>query len=113
MKESTQAALARCGSWSTQTPPSVSGSVTLSAVTTVNVTTAWAVGNYYATNGSIQTLIEYYDGTSWSIISSPNVGSYDNHLYAAAAYNANTVWAVGENWTAQVGNPQALIEFYC
>jgi hypothetical protein len=85
----------------------------LYGVSAPDASNAWAIGNYYSSNAAVQTLIEHFDGTSWSIVASPNGGTYENDLFAIAAYNDNSVWAVGDNWTAQVGNPQALIEFYC
>ena len=85
----------------------------LYGVSAPDTSNAWAIGNYYSTSATIQTLIEHYDGTSWSLVSSPNVGSYENDLFAVTAYNDNTVWAVGDNSTTQVGSPQALIEYYC
>lgn len=85
----------------------------LYGITAPDTNNAWAVGNYRTASGSIQTLIEYYNGTSWSIVPSPNTGPYENDLYATAAYNDNTAWTVGQSSTTQIGNPQALIEFYC
>src|SRR5437667_1399267 len=32
---------------------------------------------------------------AWSVVSSPNVGSGPNYLYAVAAISPNDVWAVG------------------
>ncbi|HJT59999.1 MAG TPA: hypothetical protein VJ761_26050 [Ktedonobacteraceae bacterium] len=85
----------------------------LYGITAPDMSNLWAVGSYSATNGGIQTLTEHYDGAAWSIVSSPNDGLYEDDLYAVAAYTGGTVWAVGDNWTKQIGNPQALIEFYC
>lgn len=44
------------------------------------------------------TLIEHWNGTSWAIVSSPNVGSItqvSNSLYGITAVSANDVWAFG------------------
>ena len=62
----------------------------------------WAVGSYYNTSRQqTRTLIEHWDGTSWSIVSSPNVGKgevHDNYLVGVAAVsgNASDIWAVGK-----------------
>ncbi|HLH62517.1 MAG TPA: hypothetical protein VKV20_12605 [Ktedonobacteraceae bacterium] len=85
----------------------------LYSVSAPDASNAWAIGSYNGSMVTNQTLIEYFNGTTWSVVPSPNVGSYENDLYAVAAYNDNTVWAVGDNLTTQVGSPQALIEFYC
>lgn len=51
---------------------------------------------YHDNNGAAdRTLIEHWNGTSWSIVTSPNVGPYDNRLYAVAVVSSNDVWAVG------------------
>jgi hypothetical protein len=41
------------------------------------------------------TLIEHWNGSAWTIVPSPNVGSGNNSLAAVAARSANDVWAVG------------------
>jgi hypothetical protein len=57
----------------------------------------WAVG--LSANGNsdtlAQTLIEHWNGTAWSIVPTPRVGSSDNFLNAATAVSANNIWAVG------------------
>src|SRR5262249_16309740 len=50
----------------------------------------WAVGS----TGS-QPLIEHWDGTSWSVVSSPNI-SHGGSLSAVTAISTNNVWAVGD-----------------
>jgi hypothetical protein len=40
-------------------------------------------------------LIEHWNGTSWSIVPSPNSGSGFNTLYSVAASSSSDVWAVG------------------
>jgi hypothetical protein len=68
----------------------------LGAVAAVSATDAWAVGDYNQ-GGSVigQTLIEHWNGTAWSVASSPNGGSNANELHGVAAAVANDVWAVG------------------
>jgi hypothetical protein len=54
----------------------------------------WAVGLVY--EGTIaRTLIEHWNGTSWSIVPSPNVGNESSYLFKASAVSANDIWAVG------------------
>jgi hypothetical protein len=33
----------------------------------------WAVGYYFTPSSQVNTLVEHWDGTSWSVISSPDV----------------------------------------
>jgi hypothetical protein len=66
----------------------------------------WAVG-YSATNPPEQsfrrTLIERWNGNSWSVVPSPNPtpplsgGPVSNELFGVAAVSANDVWAVGQS----------------
>lgn len=55
----------------------------------------WAVGAYYNNYGAQATLIEHYDGTSWSIIPSPNMSLTGDELYSVAAISKSDAWAVG------------------
>jgi hypothetical protein len=52
---------------------------------------AWAVG----TAAFAQTVIEHYDGTSWSTVPSPSPGFGFNLLFGVTALAPNNVWAVG------------------
>jgi hypothetical protein len=56
----------------------------------VSANDVWAVGQTYAN----QTLIQHWDGTSWSVILSPNPSGV-SHLRGVAAVSATDVWAVG------------------
>lgn len=65
-------------------------------VAAVSPNDAWAVGGAFdRTREEFSTLIEHWDGTSWSIVPSPNVGKLDNLLLGVAAASADNVWAVG------------------
>ena len=58
----------------------------------------WAVGYTITTDGTNQpdrTLIEHWNGSTWSVVASPNVGGNDNLLNGVAA--AGDVWAVGSS----------------
>ena len=87
--------------------PSPNGSTTnsqLLAVDAVSADDIWAVGDTSAPAPTyVQSLIEHWDGSSWSIIPSPSVsGSAWNALTSVAVVSANDVWAVGyymeSNW---------------
>jgi hypothetical protein len=68
----------------------------LNGLIAVSPTNLWAVGSYYAPSLHVaQTLIEHWDGTNWSVVPSPNVGSEENVLQAVAAVSATDIWAVG------------------
>lgn len=85
----------------------------LKSVTAVSSDNVWAVGVYQPKgiyNRFYQTLTEHWDGSSWSVVPSPNVGSYSNTLISVAAVSANTIWAVGSYNTNSLNHSQALIE---
>src|SRR5438045_3624497 len=85
--------------WSVVSSPNETGAdaSTLAAVAALSSNDVWAVGNYKVFNQyQWDTLIEHWDGTKWSIVSSPNVpGADKNFLYAVAALSPSNVWAVG------------------
>ena len=88
----------------------------LYGVTALSPTDVWAVGSAgvwgNCIDGSSNPLIEHWDGTQWSIVSSPNVGSMNNSLNGVSGLTATTqVWAAG-SYTGKTGN-NTLIESYC
>ena len=67
---------------------------TLAGVAALSAGDVWAVG-YYLIGSLEQTLVEHWDGTSWTIVSSPNVGTGNNQLNAVAAVSASDVVGCG------------------
>jgi hypothetical protein len=55
----------------------------------------WAVGSTHNGKLPTRTLVEHWDGTQWSIVSSPSPDTQLNELRGVAALSANDVWAVG------------------
>jgi hypothetical protein len=93
----------------------------LSAIAVVSATDVWAVGLDTTTNtpyGSIGiTLTEHWDGTTWSVVPSPNPGNYGNRFNAVASIpGSNYVWAVGEE-DSTINQSQyisgTLTAYYC
>ena len=81
----------------------------LSGVTAVSATNLWAVGYYSNNTGIAQTLIEQWNGSSWKVVSSPNIGTYYNELNGVAAVSSTDIWTVGIYSTGS-GTTQTLIE---
>jgi hypothetical protein len=84
--------------WTRMHSPNVgTGNNGLGAVTVVPGThQLWAVGDTTDPRTHLnRTLILRYDGTGWSVVPSPNVGTYNNGLGGVAAVSANHAWAVG------------------
>jgi hypothetical protein len=84
--------------WSIVPSPNV-GSIFsgLGGLTALSASSAWAVGSWTHSAGQNETLVERWDGTSWSVVSSPNVAgvSQSNYLSGVAAPSPNNIWAVG------------------
>ena len=74
--------------------PGAAGLNTLYAVSANSANDVWAVGSHTQTDRAL-TLVEHWDGTSWSVIPSPNVTGANNELYGVVALSPNNVWAVG------------------
>jgi hypothetical protein len=67
------------------------GLARVAAITTSDV---WAVGN--STSGlTSSTLAEHWDGTAWTIVSTPNPQGACSQFNAVAAVSSTDVWAVG------------------
>ena len=69
----------------------------LGGVTALAANNIWAVGSYNDNNNGGQTLVEHWDGVSWSIVESPNRGIYGSSLSGIAAVTPNDIWAVGSS----------------
>src|SRR5262249_5512555 len=71
------------------------------AVTALSPTNVWAVGaGPGVPTGGFSAhptaVIEHWDGTTWSVVPSPNPNPQGNNsLVAVAAVSANDIWAVG------------------
>ena len=78
----------------------------LYGVAAASASDVWAVGNYYDPNFAVrQTLTEHWNGSAWSVVSSPNAGPNDNVLYAVGAASSSDVWAVGFQSTGLAAIP--------
>src|SRR5207249_3566210 len=85
-------------SWSIVPSPSpASANNALNAVVALSANNVWAVGYYNADGYHGQTLVEHWDGSAWSVVPSPNVGSSSttNALWGVAAVSGSDIWAVG------------------
>jgi hypothetical protein len=95
-------------SWSVVPSPNAStGFNTLAATAAVSAGDVWAVGRFLSATGTGQTLAEHWNGSSWSVVASPNVGT-DNGLKGVAIISATDIWAAGFTVTNFVN--QTLIE---
>jgi hypothetical protein len=74
----------------------------LSGIACVSSSDCWAVGYSYDYNDDVsQTLTEHWDGTAWSIISSPSTGPSDiDYLNDVRCNSTAQCWAVGYEYGA-------------
>jgi hypothetical protein len=84
--------------WSIVPSPNPAGasSAWLEGVAAASSSDVWAVGAAKLTSGATQTLIERWNGSSWTIVSSPNNGT-SSQLHDVEVVSDTDVWAVGES----------------
>jgi hypothetical protein len=83
--------------WTIYPSPNVGSSENfLNGVAAVSSNDYWAVGYYYNPQlNAYRTLIEHWNGSSWSVVTSPNASSYNHILNDVTVVSANDIWAVG------------------
>ena len=85
--------------WLAVTSPNPGGTAqdnNLYGVAAVSSTDVWAVGYYFLTSNTVQTLVEHWDGNAWSAIGFGRpLGGTTSYLYGVAAVSSTDVWAVG------------------
>ncbi len=100
--------------WSLGTPPVLAGNNDeVSAMAGTSSSDVWAVGTYFnPTEGYYDTLIDHYNGTSWSVIPSHGLGTVYSLLRAVSAHSSTDAWAVGQYVDAATGNTVPLSEHW-
>jgi hypothetical protein len=99
--------------WTIVPSPNVAGSTNgLTGVAAIAPNDVWAVGSSTAPSGVISTLIEHWNGTSWTIFPSPNPDPANNALYAVASAGPNDVWAVGSSSSNSYTYYHTLVEHW-
>jgi hypothetical protein len=83
--------------WAIVPTPNVgSGENALTAITAVSTTDVWAVGYHQDLTAPPRvTLALHWNGSSWSVVDTPNVGTDENFFFSVTARSTNDVWAVG------------------
>jgi len=86
--------------WTHIPSPSIPNTLNvLRGVTAIAPNDVWAVGYYWdnPSSSNNQTLAMHWDGTQWTIVSTPNT-TRETSFFAVDALSSNDVWAVGEYW---------------
>ena len=102
------------GAWQNVPAPNLStNDNNLAAVSAASPTDVWAVGNYYTQSNPnvFRNLAEHWDGTRWTAIAAPNVGSQENTLFSVSALPNGDAWAVGY-YADQTSRMRTLAEFW-
>jgi hypothetical protein len=96
--------------------PAEAASSQLSGISALSANDIWAVGSVTTVVGTTvqtRTLVEHWNGTTWSIVPSRNATT-SNLLTGVAAVAANNVWAVGYTVTTDGTNQpdRTLVEHW-
>jgi hypothetical protein len=99
-------------SWSVTSSPNPTTHDLLSGVTCTSASSCLAVGEATLTTLTLQeqTLVESWDGTSWSIVSSPNHGTDTSQLQAISCVSSTFCQAVGLYFDETTKTELTLIE---
>jgi hypothetical protein len=96
---------------SSPNPPRSSN--TLYAISALSSHDAWAVGSQQLVNSPSQNLILHWDGTAWTIVPAPKVGTDYNLLNSVAQIAGTTqAWTVGVQFSG-TGSEGAFTASYC
>lgn len=83
--------------WSIKSPPGVKGATSnmIMGVSCVASNDCTAVG-WSTASGSASTLAEHWNGSSWAVMSTPNLGGYKkSELFDVSCVSSSDCWAVG------------------
>jgi hypothetical protein len=83
-------------------------SVTLSGITALSASEAWAVGSAGDPLQPSDVVIQRWDGVEWTNVEAPSPGSFINELRGVDASGPNDVWAVGRTSSGFGESPLAL-----
>lgn len=101
--------------WAPAGQPSLAGNSSLDDVDAPAATDAWAVGTRTGSGGGLRTLVEHWDGTRWSVVSSPSPNANGlNYLFGVRSVPSSpgTVWAVGSFSTpgSSIGSTKLILQ---
>lgn len=99
------------GAWSVFPTPSIinASNEVLVGIVALSSGNIWSAGQFIVPlEGSAQhTLTEHWDGSTWTVVPSPNAESSNNRLEGIAATPKGTLWAVGT--TGVFGQPERTL----
>jgi hypothetical protein len=98
--------------WSIMSSPNPAGSryTGLLGVSCPSTTTCFAVGDYSTTAPTTKSLVEHWNGTSWTIMTSPNPTGSATYVVGVSCPNTTSCFAVGSYITTSAG--KTLVEYW-
>jgi hypothetical protein len=98
-------------SWQIASAPSPTGCkyCSLTGVSGSSASDVWAVGEEFFNKASYGALIEHYNGSAWSLVSSPTP-TYNGYLSGVTSLSPSNAWAVGGMYNDGPEGP--LVEHY-
>jgi hypothetical protein len=85
----------------------------LFGVTAIASNNVWAVGTWFNFGiGGYQTLVEHWDGSTWTQTPSVSPNNFDNELSAVSAFSSTDVWVVGEQTASSTAPFQSLAQHW-
>ena len=103
-------------SWSIVDSPTLQGLNTrMTAVSALNSKDIWAVGYAFDDiSNNYATLMEHWDGKSWNVATSPNIGTDENILRGVThAPGSKQVWAAGSTYYIDADELDSLVMHTC
>lgn len=98
--------------WSVVSTPSVGANDMLSGgIVALSDNNAWAVGKYTYGQGDDETLVEHWNGKTWSLVSSPNPTTVSFLSALVRVPHSQTLWAAGYYYDSHF-NELTLTERY-
>jgi hypothetical protein len=98
--------------WSIVANPNIEdGDTILTQLSATSANDVWAVG-YTVTGGTVQTLVQKWDGKEWKTIPSANAPSRNSYLSGVAALAPDDVWAVGHSCTGDCQDAAPLVQHW-
>jgi hypothetical protein len=101
-----------CDAWTPVPSPSPGSVSVLQDVADAGKDVAWAVGTTREEAGPVKTLIEQWDGSSWTVRPSPSPGDEENELRSIDALSPADAWAVGVFYSSDYDGEQPLVEHW-
>lgn len=96
------------GAWSVVSSPTPTGSASLRGVAAVNTSHVWAVGKGAGTDFLERTLIQQWNGSTWSVVTSPNPSLNGDTLNGVSVVSSTDAWAVGVSNTRSSNFSRAI-----